>query len=297
MLCMPFNSAGFRLAAAIVAIVLPTTHMAQSANQPGAQVLTPVGYRDSAKVHRVPAGYDLNIMSDGHIRVANRTTGDFTDFPRPEASQARVPFTDNGWATFAWWFNQTNSPVSYFDTTWLVPPAPKTYNGQTLFQFNSIEPGDGTSILQPVLQYGPSAAGGGEYWAVASWFVIGDNAYVTSLVEVYPKESLTGIIQQITRKRSLFSYSSQIFGISGTELIVRNIPELIWCTETLEVYGVDECTEFPNTAYSQMYDINVQLKRGTAPLAWSVTNAQTSCGVQTGVIVNGPSNGVVNIYY
>jgi hypothetical protein len=282
---------------AIITMAFPTMLMAQNAAQQATQVLTPFGYKDSAKVHRVPAGYNLNIMSDGHVRMENRTTGDHVDFPQPTASQARVPFTDNGWITYVWWFNLTNSPVSYFDTTWLVPPYPSTYNGQTLFQFNSIEPGDGTSILQPVLQYGPSAAGGGQYWAVASWFVIGDNAYVSSLVQVWPKESLTGIIQLLHHKRSRFSYRSQIFGISGTELLVYNIPQLIWCTETLEVYGVNECTDFPNTAYSQMYDINVQLKRGTAPLAWSVTNAATSCGVQTGVIVNGPSNGVVNIYY
>ena len=294
---MPSRSARFRSAAAIVAIVLPTALMAQSANQPSAQVLTPVGYRDSAKVHRVPAGYGLNIMSDGHVRVQSRTTGDYTDFPRPDTSQARVPFTDNGWATFAWWFNGTSSPIANYNTTWLVPPYPLTYKGQTLFQFNSIEPGDGTAILQPVLQYGPSAAGGGQYWAVASWFVIGDTAYVTPLVQVWPKEQLTGFIQQIRRKRSLFSYSSEIVGISQTELIVRNIPELIFCSETLEVYGVGECSEFPNTAYSQMFDINVQLKRGPTPLAWSITNALPSCGVQTAVIVNGPSNGIVNIYY
>jgi hypothetical protein len=290
---MFFSTMWFRFAVAIIMVASPTALVAQTSPQ----VLTPFGYRDSTKVHRVPAGYNLNVISDGHIRMENGTTGDHVDFPQPVVSQARVPFTDNGWVTFAWWFNQTNSPVSYFDTTWLVPPPPNTYNGQTLFQFNSIEPGDGTSILQPVLQYGPSAAGGGQFWAVASWFVTGDTAYFTSLVQVYPKESLTGIIQLLRRKHGRYSYTSQIFGISGTELLVHNIPELIWCTETLEVYGVNECTDFPNTAYSQMYDINVQLKRGTAPVAWSVTNAETSCGVQTGVIVNGPSNGVVNIYY
>jgi hypothetical protein len=88
---MRSRSVRFRSAAAIVAIVLPTTLMAQSANQPGAQVLTPVGYRDSAKVHRVPAGYDLNIMSDGHVRVENRTTGDYTDFHNPVQAKLEYP--------------------------------------------------------------------------------------------------------------------------------------------------------------------------------------------------------------
>jgi len=290
---MLFSLAGLRLATAVIAIAVPAALMAQ---QP-TKVLTPFGYKESAKVHRVPAGYNLNIMSDGHVRMENPTTSDHVDFPRPEVSQVRAPFTDNGWITFAWWFNATGVPISYFDTTWLVPPYPLSYNGQTLFQFNSIEPVDGTSILQPVLQYGPSAAGGGQYWGVASWFVIGDNAYVTSLVQVWPNESLTGIIQLRGHKRSLFSYSSQIFAISGTELLVHNIPQLIFCSETLEVYGVNQCSDFPDTSYSQMYDINVQLKRGTAPLAWSVTTYATSCGVQTSIIADGPNNGVVRIYY
>jgi hypothetical protein len=286
-----------RLATAILAVGFPSALPAQSTNSNSTQLLTPFGYRDSAHLHRVPAGYDLNIMSDGHVRMENRVTGDYTDLPRPNTSQARVPFADNGWITFCWWFNGTSSPVSNFDTTWLVPANPLTYDGQTLFQFNGIEPGDGSAIIQPVLQYGPSAAGGGKFWAVASWFVIGDTAYFTSPIQVWPNERLTGAIQLIRRKHNSFSYSSQIIGISGTQLSVYHIPELIFCSETLEVYGVDKCTEFPNTAYSQMFDINVQLKRGAAPLAWSITNQETSCDVQTAVIVNGPSNGVVNIYY
>lgn len=64
-----------------------------------------------------------------------------------------------------------SSPISSFATTWKVPAAPTTNHQQTIFLFNSIEPASGNAILQPVLQYGPSAAGGGSYWAVASWYV------------------------------------------------------------------------------------------------------------------------------
>ncbi|KAF8310650.1 hypothetical protein DL93DRAFT_2084219 [Clavulina sp. PMI_390] len=51
--------------------------------------------------------------------------------------------------------NSYNSPINYFDTTWVVPRAPQRPNdGQLLFLFNSIEPALGDAILQPVLQYG-----------------------------------------------------------------------------------------------------------------------------------------------
>ena len=288
---------GYRISIVAVLLSLSTALIAQQIVQHGTQVLTPFGYRDSANVHRVLPNYELSVM-DGRIRMQNSTTGDYVDFPDTEtAPQTTAPFTDNGWVTYAWWFKQGNAPISYFDTTWSVPPRPSTYNGQTIFQFNSIEPGNGNAILQPVLQYGQSAAGGGEYWAVACWYLRGNKTFVTSLQSVSTDESLTGIIKLLSHKGGKFSYSCQFSGVSGSKLIVHGTHELIWLTETLEVYGVNQCTDFPNTTQSLMYDINVQNRHGYPPLAWSVTNADTVCGVQTTVATNGSYRGAVYIHY
>ena len=35
-----------------------------------------------------------------------------------------------------------------------------------------MEPADTSAVLQPVLQWGVSAAGGGNYWAIASWYLL-----------------------------------------------------------------------------------------------------------------------------
>ena len=289
---------GYRLSIVIILLSLSTTLIAQQTVQHGTQVLTPFGYRDRANVHRVLPDYELSIMEDEHIRMQNPTTGDYLDFEKPApVPQARVPFTDNGWVTYASWLNQGGAPISYFDTTWSVPPPPSTYNGQTIFQFNSIEPRNGNAILQPVLQYGPSAAGGGEYWGIACWFLRGNKTFVTSLQPVSQNESLTGIIKLLSHKGKKFSYSCQFFGFSGSMLRVHGIRQLVWLTETLEVYGVNQCTDFPNTVRSLMYDINVQNRRGYPPVAWSVTNADTVCGVQTTVPINGGYTGAVYIYY
>lgn len=75
-----------------------------------------------------------------------------------------------GWVAYGYWYNTYTYPISEYYASWTVPPAPASYTGQTVFLFNSIEPADGESILQPVIQYGPSAGGGGAYWAAASWF-------------------------------------------------------------------------------------------------------------------------------
>lgn len=273
--------------------------MQDAAAQGTTQVLTPFGYRDSTNVHRVLPGYDLVRMPDEHIRMENRKTGDHIDFQKPASvNQQSVPFTDNGWVTFASWYNPYRRAVAYFSTDWNVPYPPSAYSGQTLFQFNSIEPASYTAILQPVLQYGPSAAGGGKYWSVASWYVTGNQAYFTTLVPVTTNQFLGGQISLIAKKRSVCSYTCDFYGINGTSLTISNIPELVWCTETLEVYNVTQCAEFPSMAYSEMYGINIVLRNGTAPsMNWAVTNAQTNCGTQTTVVANGAVNGTVYIYY
>ena len=209
---------------------------------------------------------------------------------------------DNGWITFASWYNTTGKPISYFGTDWTVPAIPGYYDGQTLFQFNSIEPASYDAILQPVLQYGVSAAGGGDYWAIASWYVFGPSsnpqAYYTGLYYVTPGTFLGGQIKLIGTRKGAYSYTCDFYGYSGTTLTVRRIPELFWATETLEVYGVDTCADFPKTAYSLMYGIGITLKGGaTAPANWEISDVATDCGVQTTVVTNGASNGAVAIFY
>jgi hypothetical protein len=297
---MSISGNGYRLSAGGVILSLVLACVVQKAAAQGAtQVLTPLGYRDSANVHRVSEGYELISMPDTHVRMQNPKTGDYIDFPKPVVTnEQRVPFTDNGWVTYAYWHNGTGSPVEYFVADWNVPPPPSTYDGQTLFLFNSIEPDSETAILQPVLQYGSSAAGGGEYWAVASWYVVGNQAYFTSLSYVTPGQFLGGQITLIGKRRSRYSYTCDFYGIPGTTLTVRRIPQLTWCSETLEVYSVTQCTDFPNTAYTHMYGINIFLNNGYPPsMNWSVANVQTSCNAQTGVAYGGAVNAEVNIYY
>jgi hypothetical protein len=289
----------FCAAGAIAQLVVPSALIAQAVAHNG-QVLTPFGYRDSAKVHPVRRGYNLNCMEDGHIRMENAKTGDHIDFPKPQTSvnPNTIPFSDNGWVTFASWYSSYRQPISYFATDWTVPAAPAYYNGQTLFQFNSIEPASGNAILQPVLQYGPSAAGGGEYWGIASWYVVGDQAYFSELEAVNPGQPVDGVVELIARAKNRYSYSCEFYGYGYSTIIVTGIPKLVWCTETLEVYGVSLCSQFPNTFYSPMNYINVRLTGEQVPVVnWSITDAQTACSVQSTVVVNGAVNAWVNIYY
>jgi hypothetical protein len=292
---MLLKTISYHLAAGIVLLSLSSALRAQDAASSSKQVLTPWGYRDSADFHEIPDGYDLAIMPDGHVQLANPTTGDHIDFEKP-ATAAVKPLPDNGWQTDANWYNSGDT-VTSFTTTWKVPPAPSNYDGQTLFQFNSIEPASFDAILQPVLQYGQSADGGGEYWAVASWYVTGSQAFASKLTAVKTGKSLTGVIKLLSEKNSLAKYSCEFTGIAKSKFTIKDIPPLVWLTETLEVYSVDLCTDYPNTAFSEMSKIDVKIKNKTAPATWSVSDGETGCNVQTTVVTQGGKNAAVDIYY
>ena len=295
---MLLKTIGYPLSAALMLFSLSTAVVAEDAVQTTKWVLTPLGYRDSANVHHIPDGYDLVRMPDGHMRAENSATGDHIDFTENLSSQSTKPVSDNGWITYASWLNPTPSKaVSSFTTIWKVPPAPVTYAGQTLFQFNSIEPSSYDSILQPVLQYGPSSAGGGKYWSVASWYVTGSSAFYSSLVTVTAGQKLTGVIKLASHSGASYNYTCTFTGIAGTNFSMKNIAELTWCTETLEVYSVDQCSEFPHTSFSKMYGIKLLTGKTVPSVSWTPTDASTSCGVQTTIVTNNGSAGVVDIYY
>ncbi|KAJ7820546.1 hypothetical protein B0H13DRAFT_2130062 [Mycena leptocephala] len=142
-------------------------------------------------------------------------------------------------------------------TTWAVPAVPTTDHGQTIFYFNALQPNASSAILQPVLQYGPSNAGGGSFWAVASWYVDGTgHAFFTTPVPTSPGVTLDAIIALTGSGLNNTSSSS-------------GVPELTFATETLEAYGVTASSDYPAGA-TVFRNIDIELVGGRAPsFAWS----------------------------
>lgn len=199
-----------------------------------------------------------------------------------------------GWITDASWFNR-GSPISSFATSWIVPPAPKTYDGQTVFLFNSIEPASYNAILQPVLQYGPSAAGGANYWAVASWYVVGSQAYHTTLVRVNAGQVLNGLITLKSYCGNNYNYASTFTNIGGTTLYLYNSPQLVWATETLEAYNIKRATDYPHGS-TVFYNIYVNTLAGIPSVFWGVVN-DVADGLSTIVNQQGASNARITVNY
>ncbi len=281
---------------------------AQSSTQVD-MVITPGGLRSSSVVHKIEAGTVLD-GSTGSIRNLDAGRNLLADFgaipPRPEGTPlmplnvshpARpAPAFGTGWITYASWTNSTGSPVSSFSTQWIVPPPPIAEDGQVIFLFNGIQ--NSTMIYQPVLQWGVSAAGGGNYWAVACWYADGQGGQVfySDLVRVNTDDLLTGIMTLTGQSGSNFSYDCSFQGIA-TSLPIQNIPELTWCVETLEAYGITGATDYPETFRTPMKAIDIQTKATTPAVTWTATNAVTDCGQHTIVVDNSGNNGEVDLCY
>jgi hypothetical protein len=258
------------------------------------KVLTPGGMRPISQVHRIPEGGRLaHVGKELHLIDAD---GNVIHKTVPGDSVPHVP-EQSGWITYANWFdNSTPPPIKDFISTWPVPPNPVTNDGQTIFLFNAIEPASFNAILQPVLQWGPSYAGGGAYWTVASWYLVGSAVYVTSLTKVNVGQSLEGVINYTGQSGTSFNYTCYFVGIGASFLTVTGAAELVWATETLESYSVTKSSDYPSgsTPFTSIYLWRTD--NTYPPLSWSTVN-DIADGLSTTVNVNGPYNGKVTVNY
>lgn len=276
-------------------------------------VLTPGGYRSKTKVHFIKHGNSLRLVEGRHKEMDpdGKEVADHGAFEsRPKGlpvmprnvlrAKRRVPGLGSGWIAYADWTNTTGSPVSLFGTTWTVPPVPRTSSGQTIFLFNGIQ--NSSMIYQPVLQWGPSAAGGGPYWAVASWYAggQGSSSHYSELVQVDPGTVLQGVMVLTGQSARGFSYECHFLGIAKTELVIQDVPELTWCIETLEAYGINQASDYPATTATAF--TKIILETGTNPaadaaLAWTPVDSVTDTGQHAIVVSNANPGGEVSIYY
>lgn len=172
--------------------------------------------------------------------------------------------TGDGWVEDSQWDVSLKSGdnVEWIQGYWLVPSAPKT-NGATIFLFNGVEPQvkPNSWIMQPVLQYGGSYAGGGNYWAMASWLV-GRKAYVSTLTPVSTGDLLVGTTEQIGAsggklKYLIDTYDSNTGADSQLSIHSKGIQWAWAFAGVLEVYGVTKCSDFPASGSVEFYATTV----------------------------------------
>lgn len=259
---------------------------------------------------------DLEInSSNSALIVKNKETGAIKEVPAitnlPMLALADVvpgpaPIQlDSGWIAYTDWSNIDNPPISQFRTTWTIPKNPSTNNDQTIFLFNGLQ-NDINYIYQPVLQWGPSFAGGGQGWFVASWYTGGTNATTVvspQLVPVETGDTLVGVITMIEQSGDKFDYTCEFEKIDGTKingtlLPIRGVPELKIAQEALEAYHLQQCTDYPSpdTHFTEFVKVEIMTSDSHPTIDWKPVNRITDCQ-QHVEITNHNNPGGITIHY
>ncbi|HZY38875.1 MAG TPA: hypothetical protein VFE53_19580 [Mucilaginibacter sp.] len=287
----------------------PTPITTKSSSGTEEMVLTPAGYMPKSSTHFIEPGTEL-IISNGHIQkiesASRRMLQDFgpvtitqdpihsinTGGGFEQSFSSVVPRTVNGWAAYTYWSNPTTSnPVTSFTTNWVVPKVPANQGSQTLFLFNGMQDGTTASsyIVQPVLQWGPSAAGGGKYWAITNWYVSSKQTFYGTLETVSTGTTLQGVMTETGKTGSNYNYTSSFVGYPPAQNIsISNVPEAFWCAETLEVYGVSRSTQYPNQ--TSMPFSSIQILQGSSNASISWTPVAATGGALPKAVVNSDSS-------
>ncbi len=280
-----------------------------------ALVVTPFGLMPQKNVHSIEAGFSLS-MIEGHLNKIENATGkiiedygvvktldDNLNAAKKAMNNDLAPATASGWVAYSYWSNTdtTAHPVTYFSTTWTVPSAPTRQNNQTLFLFNAMQNGTTAAsyIIQPVLQWGSSAAGGGKYWAIANWFVSGSQAYYSALQTVSTGTVLQGVLQQTSHSGTRYNYNSSFAGYPiNQSLQITGVPQAWWCAETLETHGITNANnQYPPDQYAAMKSIKMLENTMNAPLNWSTAKAGGNIPQKAVVVTNGSPDGEVDLYF
>jgi len=246
-------------------------------------VITPFGYFHPSCVLRIEEGDTL--LADGRVRHADGMVDanvPVCNYPHYTPAGVLVP-TDvraasgaykpiiRGWLEYV--SATTSTSYGEITATWTVPPQPATNDGQILFFFPGLEDiNDVISILQPVLQFGQSAAGGGNYWAVASWnCCITGVAWYSPLLKVSPGDTILGEIIPMCKKGLEYCANWKVISEDETTGKKRTLSKTpaegqVWnwgFGAVLEVYRVQQCSDFPannSIVFTvQLYDQNRNL--------------------------------------
>jgi len=262
--------------------------------------LTPFGYMPRACVHPVGELAHVAQVSLDELKVI--TKDGTTVFPRCHslahlaarqerfkkarmAGEESVDTLPSGWAAYT--FYGPHAAFDFYGGEWPVPQNPKELKVQTLFLFTGFQnfylsdsPNEIVSIIQPVLQWGPSEAGGGNYWSIASWFVSSNGqAVYSTLKRVSTGEKIVGNMTLINQKWNIVAVSSS--GVSSGISVNPGASET-YAFVTLEVYGVDDCGEYPN---GQTLFRGLRLTSAKRPVTptWNV-QTQPGCGESVSVV-------------
>jgi hypothetical protein len=227
----------------------------------------------------------------GDTKTDGSSTTDTDSSSGTDTSSASAASLGPGWVQFASWANDTGKPITYASGAWTVPPAPEDAGDQVIFLFLGLQTGenDGSELFQPVLQWGPSAAGGGKYWSVSCWYLFRGRLVYSPLVRVSAGEVLDTRVERVMQNDQGTKWEcvakARKSGVETSLPVIGNL-SLGWVNTTLEAYSQNiSCAQFPRTSSTTFRRLT--LRSGDAPLApqWKPTVRYDGCNNQ--VLIDG----------
>jgi len=250
---------------------------------PAGYVQTPSGFRHRSCVHGVESGATVSKGKNGEL-VVKHVNGSGYIIPacfyppltrKVLSALKKTPnrLGDTGWIEYGS-FDGTN--FNSFNGYWPVPNAPSTSDGQIVYIFTGLENQAGDEIIQPVLQWGATPAGGGDYWALSSWWVTSfGQALWSTLVNATDGDTIYGTM--LMGAQGSWTIVSNVQGGASTTLNVNNIDPQQMATVTLECYSISTCTDYPSSKSTTFTGLTISDGGNTVPATWTANVEYTNC--------------------
>jgi hypothetical protein len=259
-----------------------------AASVPRDYLLTPGGYTHRSCVHRISSSSffsaDSLVPCDFPMIPFRQEQGKKSSTSSSSSSSSTIKNVTHGSAWKTWAQSAPGGSVTSLSSEWTVPGEPGNSAGQTLFFWNGIEPEDTSAVLQPVLQWGSSAAGGGNYWAYSSWYVSANHgSHFSELISVQEGDVVTGG-NTLDAKSGIWNITCSAPGRKPSTLSFKPVPGA-WPTayHVLEAYGVtNTCNLYPAVGSVNFTNVQVSFdSKPVAPIQWTFETQTANCGEHT----------------
>ena len=207
--------------------------------------------------------------------------------PNQSTPESQIVPSTGGWIVDVEEFItlQSGNNLDRVSGNWQVPQNPAS-NGATVFLFNGLEPDGQAGIIQPVLQWGSSAAGGGNWWGIASWGLFPDGTYISPLEGVNAGDTINGYTAVVAQNGDWLQWTinatDETTGAWTSQGVYTGGYKWDWAYgAVLEAYNVTTCPDFPGGSAGQAVFTNSWLRKVRIPLSTSSTQSSASRSVLT----------------
>jgi hypothetical protein len=163
----------------------------------------------------------------------------------------------DSWVMDSIW--QSPVPSVRMTSTFIVPQEPSVSEGQTVFLFPGMRPGDGSSVLQPVLQWG----NGTPAWEAASWScaaISGGPCPHSEYISVSPGDEIYGEIAGTNCTADghcswAITTTDKTTGKTTTLNSADDKSYVLLFGGVLESYDIQQCSDYPTNGSASFSDV------------------------------------------